>query len=107
MSLTIYISSYKMRGVNIMKKGQQIMPKKPDESLKNKAGYYQSRYDTSKEFNKNNYDVLTIRVPKGTKDALKEYQERMNQTEPENPKYSSINALVKALLESETGITLN
>ena len=90
-----------------MKKGVNAMPKKADASLKNEAGYYQSVYDTSKEFNKNNYDVLTVRIPKGTKDALKEYQERMNQAEPENPKYSSVNALVKTLLEYETGITLN
>lgn len=90
-----------------MIKDVQIMSKKPDASLKNEAGYYQSIYNTSKEFNKNNYDVLTIRIPKGTKDALKEYQERMNQAEPENSKYSSVNALVKALLEEESGINLN
>ena len=90
-----------------MKKGVNIMPKKADASLKNEAGYYQSVYDTSKEFNKNNYDVLTVRIPKGTKDALKQYQEQMNEADPENTKYSSVNALVKALLESETGINLN
>lgn len=90
-----------------MSKGVYDMPKKEDPTKKNEAGYYHSRYENSKEFNKNNYDVLTIRVPKGTKDALKEYQERMNQEEPDNPKYSSVNALVKALLESETNIMLN
>lgn len=90
-----------------MIKGVCDMPKKPDASKKNEAGYYQSVYDTSKEFNKNNYDVLTVRIPKGSKDALKEYQEQMNQTEPENSKYSSVNAMIKALLENETGITLS
>ena len=90
-----------------MKKGVYDMPKKADSSLKNEAGYYQSVYDTSKEFNKNNYDVLTVRIPKGSKNAIKEYQERMNQAEPNNPKYSSVNALVKTLLEAETGLTLN
>lgn len=83
------------------------MPKKPDASKKNEAGYYQSVYETSQAFNKANYDVLTVRVPKGSKDLLKEYQERMNQADPENQKYSSVNALIKALLEAETGITLN
>ena len=90
-----------------MSKGVYDMPKKADASKKNEAGYYQSVYDTSKEFNKNNYDVLTVRIPKGCKDALKEYQEQKNQAEPENLKYSSVNALIKALLEEETGITLN
>lgn len=90
-----------------MSRGVYKMPKKPDASLKNEAGYYKSVYDTSKDFNKNNYDVLTVRIPKGTKDALKEHQEKMCQAEPDNPKYSSLNALVKALLENETGINLN
>lgn len=90
-----------------MVKDVQNMPKTPDESLKNEAGYYKSIYETSKEFNKNNYDVLTIRIPKGTKDALREYQERMHQAEPENPQYCSVNALVKALIEKESGINLN
>lgn len=90
-----------------MTKGVCAMPKKADASLKNEAGYYQSVYNTSKEFNKSNYDVLTIRIPKGCKEALKDYQERMSEADPENPKYSSVNTFVKFLLESETGIKLN
>lgn len=83
------------------------MPKIKDASKVNEAGYYKSVYNTSKEFNKNNYDVLTVRIPKGSKDALKEYQEQKNQAEPDNPKYSSVNAMIKALLENETGLSLN
>lgn len=100
--------AYKIGSVkNTMNVGVYNMPRKPDASLKNKSGYYQSVYDNSKEFNKNNYDVLTIRIPKGCKDALKDYQERMRQADPENPRYTSVNAFVKELLESETGIKLN
>ena len=83
------------------------MPKKADDSLKNGAGYYQSVYATTKEFNKNNYDVLTVRIPKGSKDSIKEYQEKMKEEQPNNPKYQSINLLIKTLLENETGITLS
>ena len=90
-----------------MKKDKNIMPKKPDPTKKNEANYYKSVYKNSKEFNKNNYDVLTIRIPKGTKDALKDYQERMCQEEPDNIKYSSVNALVKTLLEIETNLKLS
>ena len=90
-----------------MKKGNYNMPKAPNPELKNESGNYKSIAKNANDFNKNNYDVLTVRVPKGTKDKLKDYQERMRQEEPENPKYSSVNALIKALLESETKIELN
>ena len=90
-----------------MKKGTYFMPKTPNPELKNESGNYKSIAKNANEFNKNNYDVLTVRIPKGCKEALKDYQERMNEEEPDNPKYTSVNALLKALLEEETGITLN
>lgn len=90
-----------------MSKGVYAMPKNANPELKNESGNYKSIAKNANEFNKNNYDVLTVRIPKGCKDALKEYQERKNEEEPENPKYNSVNALVKALLEEETGLTLN
>jgi len=79
------------------------MSRKADPSKKNDAGYYQSTYNTSKEFNKNNYDLLTVRVPKGFKNTLRQHQEEMHRQQPDNPKYKSVNAMVKALLEQETG----
>lgn len=77
------------------------MSRKPDLSKKNDAGYYQSIYDTSKEYNKNNYDVITVRLPKGTKEVLKAYQQHMHQQEPDNSKYSSVNSMINALLDQE------
>ena len=78
------------------------MSRKADPTKKNEAGYYQSVYDTTREFNKNNYDTLTVRVPKGFKDKLKAHQEQMHQQQPDNPKYSSLNAMIKTLWEQET-----
>lgn len=90
-----------------MSRGVYIMPKKANPELKNESGNYKSIAKNANEFNKNNYDVLTIRIPKGTKEELKNYQEKMYQENPEDSKYSSVNALVKALLEAETNIELN
>lgn len=77
------------------------MSKEPDSSKKNSAGYYQSTYNTTREFNKNNYDVLTVRIPKGTKALLKVHQQQMHQQHPENSKYISLNSMIKYLLDQE------
>ena len=77
------------------------MSRKSDISKKNSAGYYESTYATSRQFNKNNYDVLTVRIPKGSKEALKEYQQEMHQRYPDNPKYNSVNSMITTLLNQE------
>lgn len=77
------------------------MSRESNLSKKNSAGYYQSTYNTTREFNKNNYDVLTVRVPKGAKEILKAHQQQMHQQYPENPKYASLNSMINNLLDAE------
>lgn len=77
------------------------MPRKSDLSKKNNAGYYHSIYNTTREYNKNNYDVLTVRIPKGMKESLKEYQQQIHKKDPNNPKYTSVNSLINDLLKQE------
>lgn len=83
------------------------MPKKADPEKKNPAGYYQSIYDTSKEFNKESYDTFIVRIPKGTKAPLAEYVKQMHERNPDDSKYNSLNAMVKALIQEESGIDLS
>lgn len=69
---------------------------------------------------KNPCDKITIRLPKGTQDFLKEYVKRKAEENPNSTKYStfistptrnshqpSVNALVRALLEEELGFSLD
>ena len=89
------------------KGGNDIMARTREPGEKNINGNYKSIADNADKFNKANYESILVRVKKGSKDLIIDYLERMSQEDPENPKYSSLNALVKALLEAETGIKLN
>lgn len=90
------------------------MPRKSDASKMTEDGkYYKSRLETSKTFNKDNYDQIIVRVPKGAKELITNYVEQMSEKYPEDPKYQdiarhkpSVNALILALLETETGLDL-
>lgn len=77
------------------------------------SGYYRSRIAHSQSYDKNAVDKIIVRVPRGTRELLNTYVEEMALKEPENPKYSdvsrkrpSLNALIKFLLQEETGIEL-
>jgi len=83
------------------------MARKTDPSLKNENGVYTSRQKANKNWEDTKVEQLTVRFPKGSRDKLKEYVEQKSKSEPDNPKYSSLNALIKHLLVEETGITLD
>jgi len=75
--------------------------------------YFQSRLDASKNFNRDNYAQLILRVPKDCKDKITDYVQKKAEEEPDNPKYNdlvrkrpSVNAFLMTLVEDETGIKL-
>lgn len=87
------------------------MPRKPNPDLKrvtiNGNEYYKSRYKTSQEYDKNNYDQIKLRVCKGSKKILMEYLEQKKSENSDNPKYKSLNSMIISLLEEEVGKPLN
>lgn len=91
------------------------MPRKPDPSLKNKSGIYQSQIAQSRKYEEKN-DKIILRIPLGAKAILAEYVKEKASADPTNPKYSvyngkayrpSVGALIRSLLEEETGIDLS
>lgn len=69
--------------------------------------FYKSRLETSKNFNKDSYDQLMIRVPKGWKEQLQEYV-NTTMNEAGELKYQSkgkgsVNKLINELIMRETG----
>lgn len=81
------------------------MPKTKNPELKvkskNNKEYYQTTIDATKKHNKDNYDLMSFRMPKGGKDSLKAYLEQRKQEEPDNPKYSTFYAFINTLINEE------
>lgn len=105
-----------------------IMARKPDESLKSQAGEYtvtrqapggryKSQKDATEKYEKDNpMEKIIVRVPAGSRDKINEYVQKKATENPQDLKYSSyngkayrpsVNALIKALLEEEMGISLD
>lgn len=82
------------------------MARKTDPTLQNENGIYLSKQKANKKW-EGKVEQLTVRLPEGSRDKLKEYVEQKAKNEPDNPKYNSLNALIKYLLTEETGITLD
>lgn len=103
------------------------MARKPDESLKSQAREYTvtrqapgGRYEsqkaaTEKYEEKKPMEKIIVRVPAGSRDKINEYVKKKAEENSEDLKYNSyngkayrpsVNALIKALLEEEMGITL-
>lgn len=78
----------------------------PAEKRTAKSGkvYYQSQYDLSKDYDRENIDQVKLRVVKGGKSRLQEYVKTMHSAEPDNPKYRSLNSFIVSVLKEETDI---
>lgn len=90
------------------------MPKERDpEKWTDDGKYLKSRLDTTKKHNKENYDTILLRIPKGTKDTLTQWVMQRADEEPDNPRYNdlkrnraSVNAFIVSLIEEATEIQL-
>ena len=89
------------------------MPVIKDPTKKDDKGRYKSSVDLSLKFDKEQYDKIILRVPKGASNLIKDYVEEKaaeNQTDLKYNSYNgkayrpSVNALIRALLEDEMGI---
>ena len=89
------------------------MPAKKDPTKKDDKGRYKSTVELGLQYDKDQYDKIILRVPKGSNQAIKDYVAQKAEADPENLKYNSyngktyrpsVNALVRALLEEEMGI---
>ena len=72
------------------------MPKRPDASLKTKAGLYKSKIEASKRYDENVYNIR-LRVPEEWREVLKNYIENSEE-------YSSLNQMICSLIASEVGL---
>lgn len=82
------------------------MPKAKDPSLtvtskSSDKKYYKSSLKAVEKNNEDKYDLMSFRMPKGGKDALKEYLDRRKKEEPDNPKYSTFYAFINTLINDE------
>lgn len=81
----------------------------PDLMQKTASGnqVYKSKLETSKTFNKDSYDQLMIRVPKGWKERLLEYvnttTNEAGELKYQTKNKGSINKLINDLIQMETG----
>lgn len=93
-----------------MNRGVVDMPKKADESKKQlvvqatqeqviDTNTYNSQRKAIKKY-ESKIEQLTVRLPQGSREQLNEYI-------ASNNKYSSVNAMIKALLENEIGHSLD
>lgn len=93
-----------------MNRGLIDMPKKADESKKQlvvqaiqeqviDTNTYNSQRKAIKKY-ESKIEQLTVRLPQGSREQLNEYI-------ASNNKYSSVNAMIKALLENEIGHSLD
>lgn len=83
------------------------MSRPSNQSLKNESGLYYSKKQADARYEKNTIEQLTVRVPKGTRDLIKEHQERMLREHPDAEKYQSVNKMLNALIEEEIGQKLD
>ncbi len=78
------------------------MPRKIDESItyetKNGRILYKSSKEISKTYDKEKVDNIRLRLPKGYNDKMKEYVKSSD-------KYSSVNDMIRKLVEAELGLT--
>ena len=91
------------------------MPKKADPTLKTESGIYYSQIRQNKKFEEK-VEKIIVRVPEGSRYAIMRYVEERAEAEPENLRYNSyngkayrpsVNALIRALLEEEIGMSLD
>lgn len=93
-----------------MNRGVADMPKKADESKKQRVvratqeqvidtNTYNSQRKAIKKY-ESKIEQLTVRLPQGSRDKLNEYIKNNN-------KYTSVNTMIKALLEKEIGSSLD
>ncbi len=91
-------------------RGLSTMPKKADSTKKQlvikaqeeqviETKTYTSQRKAIKKY-EGTVEQLTVRLPKGSRAALKEYLDN-------NSKYDSVNSMIKALLEKEIGKSLD
>lgn len=73
------------------------MPKKADKSLKTDSGYYKSKLEASKIYDKNNVDNIRVRVPKGWKKQMQDYVVNTD-------KFDSVNGMICSLIKKEVNI---
>ena len=73
------------------------MPKKTDDNLKTDSGLYKSKIEASKQYDKNNVDNISVRVPKGWKEQMQDYVTNTD-------KYNSVNSMICDLIQKEVGI---
>lgn len=74
-----------------------------DSNLKTDSGIYKSQIASNRRYELTKTENIRVRVPIGTKDLIVNYQKQKHKDDPENPKYSSLNALIIFLLEVELG----
>lgn len=85
------------------------MPRKTDSSLKEGAVYISQKKASENWKKANPQEMITVRLPKGSRDIINDYVERKSKENPEDRKYStdkgrpSVNAMLKALIEDEIG----
>lgn len=72
---------------------QLVIPAREEQIIQ--TDRYNSKRESVKKYLEN-FEQITFRLPKGSKDILKDYVKRSG-------KYESVNAMIKDLLEKEIG----
>lgn len=65
-----------------------------------------SRRRANAKYDKESVQQFTLRVPMGQLDKIKNYCNNKHEEDPQNPKYQSLNTLIIAALEKETGLDI-
>ncbi len=78
---------------------KQLTIEAREEMIKDTDTYISQRL-ASANYEKNKVEQITVRLPKGSRKILQDYVTKSG-------KYESVNAMIKALLESEINQSLN